>query len=925
CGADLWILDTAAGESRKIEIDFPSPRVQQQRKFVPAARHLEDYQLHPQGHSIATVVRGKVFAMGLWEGPASSIGDADGVRKRLARWLPDGKRLVFVSDAGGEERLELHSLDPLVDPVRFDEFDVGRAIDIEVAPKEDAIILSNHRLELIYIHLGKREMRVLDKSPIERISGMTWSPDGRWIAYGFRAEQSSTAIKLCRIETGETHLLTQPVLYDVSPRFDPDGKYLFFLSYRQFDPVYDNMQFDLGFPRGVRPMMVTLRKDHPSPLTAIPRAPGDKPKYDLPPSPGAEKATPKPEANDAKPGGETKPAGDAKAATPAEPDASAFTQIDLEGIGDRIQSLPVPDARYVQIEAIRGKVLFMAVPIEGRLSAGGSNSATGVLESFNLEELEKETLATNVTDFMVSANHKIMAIRSGQRLRVLKAGEKPDDTKGSDASRKSGWLDLRRLRVSIMPAIERAQMFREAWRLQRDHFWAADMSGMDWEAVYRRYEPLVARVSTRSEFSDLLWELHGELGTSHAYEMGGDYRPEPRYDQGFLGADLTYDPAASGWRIARILHGDSWDRGRGSPLLEPGLNVRVGDLLIAVNGRRLSREVSPAVCLVHQADAEVTLTFLIEEAPAIPPALDATPPASDAPTPAEAVKSIDEPAPNEALSSENVSSGEATAAASPAADASAPAAVPAAPAKPKTRTLTVRTLRDDRAARYRDWVEENRRIVHERSNGRVGYIHVPDMGPRGFAEFHRYYLAEFDRPALLVDVRCNGGGHVSGLLLEKLSRRRIGWCNPRWGRPRPYPDSAPAGPMLALTNEVAGSDGDIFSHSFQMMKLGPLVGTRTWGGVVGIWVRHSLVDGTVTTQPEFSYWFAHQGWGVENHGATPDVEIEIAPHDVQAGRDPQLEESIKMLLGMLDDAPRTPAFEAPPSRALPTLPPRAPR
>jgi tricorn protease len=208
------------------------------------------------------------------------------------------------------------------------------------------------------------------------------------------------------------------------------------------------------------------------------------------------------------------------------------------------------------------------------------------------------------------------------------------------------------------------------------------------------------------------------------------------------------------------------------------------------------------------------------------------------------------------------------------------------------RTVAVKTLAAEYALRYRDWVEANREWVHRRSNGRVGYVHIPNMGPHGYAEFHRYYLSEVNRPGLLVDVRYNGGGHVSQLILEKLLRKRIGYDANRWSVPTPYPIDAPMGPMAALTNEYAGSDGDIFSHCFKLSKLGPLIGKRTWGGVVGIWPRHSLVDGTLTSQPEFAFWFQDVAWGVENYGTDPDIEVEIRPQDYTAGRDPQIERGL---------------------------------
>jgi tricorn protease len=294
--------------------------------------------------------------------------------------------------------------------------------------------------------------------------------------------------------------------------------------------------------------------------------------------------------------------------------------------------------------------------------------------------------------------------------------------------------------------------------------------------------------------------------------------------------------------------------------------VQVGDVLVAVNGRKLSRAVSPGRCLVNLAGSEVSLT--------VQPASDGGENGDD---------------------------------------------------RPALRTVTVKTLRSESPARYREWVEGNRRRVHEASGGRAGYVHIPDMGPRGYAEFHRGYLAEVDRQGLVVDLRYNGGGHVSALILEKLARRRLGYDVSRWGdHPVPYPPESVLGPLVALTNEHAGSDGDIFSQGFKLLKLGPLLGTRTWGGVIGIEPRQVLVDGTVTTQPEFSFWFSEVGWGVENYGVEPDIEVVNRPQDYARGVDVQLERAIEVIMQALEaNPPSLPDFSQRPSLALPRLPARA--
>jgi tricorn protease len=327
--------------------------------------------------------------------------------------------------------------------------------------------------------------------------------------------------------------------------------------------------------------------------------------------------------------------------------------------------------------------------------------------------------------------------------------------------------------------------------------------------------------------------MQGELGTSHAYELGGDHRKPPAVALGHLGAELRYDAEREGYEITALVTGDAWDAGADSPLNAVGVEARIGERIVAVNGQRVARERPPQALLVNQANAKVELTLASADG---------------------------------------------------------------------TRNVLVKALADEVPARYREWVERNRAWVHAQSNGKVGYFHLPDMMAAGYAEFHRYFNAECDRAALIVDVRYNRGGHVSSLLLEKIARKRIGYCHTRWGRPSPYPDEAVNGPVVALTNEHAGSDGDIFSHSFKLMGIGTLVGTRTWGGVVGIWPRHMLVDGSSTTQPEFAFWFSDVGWSVENHGTDPQIEIDNAPQDAAAGADRQLEVALATALRQIAES-----------------------
>jgi tricorn protease len=834
--AEIWLHDPETDTTAQVPIDLRSPRVQRSRRFVAADRYLSGFALHPHGHTIALETRGKLFTMPLWEEAVCQYGKPDGVRYHLARWIGDGSALVLVSDDGGEDDIEVHRPGE-AQGRRLPPLDIGCVTDLATPPEGGLVAVANHRHELHLVDIEAGTSRLLDRSEHGALDGVAWSPDGTWLAYSFAASSRTRSIKVCNVATGETHLVTRPEFRDVQPSWDPEGRFLYFLSYRVFDPVYDALYFDLGFPKGVRPYLVTLNADEPSPF--VPRPKGFGP--------------PKPPAGDT-----TDPA------KPAETDGKASgpkpVRIDLEGISDRMVPVPIPEGRYSQLVGIKGKILVTSWPVQGSLGRdvfSGSPGPRGSLEAYDLTEQRHEVLVGGISEFEVSRDGHTLAYRSGRRLRVIKAGEKPPD-EGDGTSRRSGWLDLDRVRVSVDPGLEWAQMFKEAWRLQRDHFWAEDMSGVDWWLVLDRYSPLIPKVATRLEFSDLMWEMQGELGTSHAYELGGDYRPAPAYVLGHLAADLAYDAEAGTWRFTHIVEGDPWDPDAGSPLTAPGVRVSAGHRLLAVNGRPVDAEVTPASRLVNQAGLAVELTV-------------------------------------------------------------------ARPDGEGRRSVVVTALRDERGARYREWVARNRARVHEATGGRVGYVHVPDMGARGYAEFHRSYLAEVEREAIVVDVRFNGGGHVSQLVLEKLARRRIGYDISRWGRPEPYPADSPAGPLVAITNEHAGSDGDIFTHCFKLLGLGPVVGKRTWGGVIGIAPQHMLVDGSLTTQPEYAFWFSDVGWGVENYGTDPDVEVDISPQDHLAGADPQLERAVALALVALKrhrplqaDVGRRPRLE------LPVLPPRPP-
>ena len=821
CGADIWHFDPHADRTSQVPIDVPSPRTQVQRRFVDAADNLANFKVHPSGHSVAIEARGKLFTFALWEGAVRQHGIADGVRYRYAQWMSDQTTLVAISDETREERLVVFTNGE----ARTFPWDIGRVVAMRAAPAGQRVALANHRHEVIVADIENNTFAVIDKSDSGRTEDLAWSPDGAWLAYTFWTSPRHSAIKLHGVVNGNGALVTDPEFRDYGPAFDPSGRYLYFLSLRTFDPVYDNVQFELSFPRAARPYLIALCSDERPPFEPEPAGMQD----------------------------DEKNARNAKNETPT-------VRVDLDGIVRRVAAFPVAEGRFGQIAGVAGdKVVWTLMPVVGAHGRGGHKDLPGRLELFDFRTLKTDLLVDRVERFEIAGDHLTLVLREGKRLRAIRADRKPDPRErapkpGDEPSRKSGFVDLSRVRLSVEPKREWTQMLHEVWRLQRDQFWVPDMSGIDWQAVYHRYEPLLARISTRSELSDLIWEIQGELGTSHAYEVGGDYRKPPPVSLGHLAAELRLADNGESYEIARIVEGDPWDATADSPLNAVGVQARIGERIVAVNGQPVSRERPPQSLLVHQARTKVELTLR---------SADGT----------------------------------------------------------HTRNVLVTTLADEVPARYREWVERNRDLVHAQSEGRVGYLHLPDMMSAGFAEFHRYFGTECDRDALIVDLRYNRGGHVSQLLLEKVARRRVGYDLTRWGQPEPYPMESPAGAVVALTNEHAGSDGDIFSHCFKLMKIGPLLGTRTWGGVIGINPRHKLVDGTETTQPEFSFWFTDVGFAVENYGTDPDIEVDNAPQDALTGRDHQLDAALRVALDLAKAAAK-PAFGERPLLRRNALPPR---
>ncbi|MGH3416768.1 MAG: S41 family peptidase, partial [Actinocrinis sp.] len=515
--------------------------------------------------------------------------------------------------------------------------------------------------------------------------------------------------------------------------------------------------------------------------------------------------------------------------------------VDMDGIASRIVPFPVEAGGYRSMAAVKGGVLWMDPPRTGELheavvGASDEHPKAGLVR-YDLEKRKRSTIVEELDSYAVSGDGARLAYLDGGTLKVMAS-----DSADSDEAVN---VDLERIRVTVDPAAEWRQMYDEAWRHMRDNYWRADMNGVDWPAMAERYRPLLDRIGSRDDLHDVLWELQGELGSSHAYVRAPGSGAYEALAQGLLGADLRRDQDGT-WRIVTIPRGESSVLAARSPLAAPGVAARPGDAIVAVDGLPVPSDHGPNALLSGKAGKPVELTLRRD---------------------ADIEASAD--------------GGEA-----------------------EERRVVVTPLASESVMRYHELVERRREAVRAASGGRLGYLHVPDMMSWGWAEFHRDMRGAFQAEGLVLDLRENGGGHTSMLVVEKLARKIIGWELSRLAEPVSYPSEAPRGPIVAVVDEYAGSDGDIGTQAIKRYGIAPVVGVRTWGGVIGIDGKYSLVDGTGVTQPKYSFWFdGGSGWGVENYGVDPDVEVPIPPHDWIAGRDPQLDTAIRMALEALDSRP----------------------
>lgn len=806
----LYRLDDLSSAPERIEVSLGSAVTGRRPRLLKPTENLEQVRPDHGGDGSVVSWRGKAFYLSHRQGPVRALSVEASVRVREPRVLGELQQAVLVSDAEGEDSLEVHALDGRTPLRRLATGELGRVLALEPDPAGERVATISHDGRVSVLGLADGDVRLLGTSADGEPHGLAFSPDGRYLVWSQPVGQREQ-LMLADLHdaSGAPVALTSGRFRDFSPCFTADGRYLAFLSARTFDPTYDSHVFDLTFSSAVRPYLI--------PLAATTVAPFG------PSADGWPLSTPAAE----QPG-----AGDAAAEEPPQ-----STDLELDGFEERILAFAVPAGDYRAMRAVRTGVTWIhEAPPGGVLGA----SRAGIPDDAPADSLELFSFATRKVETLVDKLGGYAVTGDGQRLLVRDSGTVflvPSDrpVKKDDPARVE--VDLDRLRHELDPVGEWVQMFDENARIMRDHYWRADMNGVDWRACVDRYRPLVPTLASHDDLVDLLWETVAELNTSHAYVQPAEPPGDQSRKLGLLGADLSR--VDDGWRIDRILPGESSDPDARSPLRAAGVGARVGDLITAVNGRAVDPQFGPVADLVGAAEQPTELVLR-----------------------------------------------------------------PAGGQPADERRVLVVPLKSEDPLRYQAWVASRTAYVTKASGGRLGYLHIPDMVSAGWAQFHRAVDIATRAEGLIVDVRYNRGGHTSQLVVERLARRVVGWTTSRHHADRSdYPSQSARGPLILVTNEFAGSDGDIVNAAAQALGLGPVVGVRTWGGVVGIDGRFSLVDGTGVTQPRYAFWLQGYGWKVENYGIDPDIEVAMTPADWHSDTDVQLDRAVSEALDRLATTP----------------------
>ncbi|MFW5653658.1 MAG: S41 family peptidase, partial [Planctomycetota bacterium] len=858
-GGGLRVYDIESDEDRLIEVTIASNRLEGRSRFEAPEDTVDGYDIAPDGDWVLISSRGEFWRVPVDEGRTIEVTDStSGVRERSPAVGPDGEQIAAITDETGEQEIAIFDAAGRSEQRILTAQGRGWLFDPVWSPDGSKIAYADLTKTLYVLDVETGEASAVDRAEGWEITDYSFSPDSAWLAYSRPWEPwgSRSSIWVYDIDSNARYPVTTDFSHDVNPAWDPNGRYLYFLSGRRFNPMLGERDFQHIVTETTIPCAIMLRKDGRSPFLSPEVLAPDA--DDLSSWWSGEIAADKTSDDD---GTDSAAHGeDVESDDESDVDNSheVVVEIDLRGIEDRIVEFPVEPGNYRGLQSVDHRLLYLSWEPEGLLDeVWGSEDERPrfTLHMFDMVEREDIIAIDALRDFVVSDDGDTIAWRSGQSIQIasLDALSHADGEPEADDE-----VDPGDLRLRVDPAAEWRQIFDEAWRLQRDFFWSEDMAGIDWRAMYDKYLDLLPRIGTRQELNSLIGEMIAELGTSHTYVWGGDTEDAEGVGVGLLGADLVPHKQVNALQFTRVLRAENWETDIRAPLAMSHANVQEGEFLFEINGYPVTAETNVYDHLAGLENEEGLLTG----------------------------------GPN--------SSGEGV------------------------REIQIETLSTGEAValRYADWVRRNREEVNALTQGRVGYMHLPDMGGPGLVEFIKAFYPQTDKDALIIDVRYNGGGFVSQMIIERLAREVWAWDRSRSGRPGTYPSKVHIGPKVVIVNQNSGSDGDIFPESFKLRGLGPIVGTRTWGGVVGIRADKPFVDFGFTTQPEFAFWQADRGWGLENRGVEPDVVVDFTPEDYREGRDPQLRAAADIVMNMLRENPpmQEPKWTPPPNNR-----PRIPR
>lgn len=781
-GGYVYKLNLETGQTEKVQVNIHFDNPNTLPYFKNVKDNIVSFDVSPTGKRGLFEARGDIFTVPAEHGVIYNLTRTQGIREMDPKWSPDGRYIVFSSDQSGE--YELYLLDRAQDNKIIPLTEDSRTWRFAPvwSPDSSKLLFSTKDLGLQLFDIESKTAEIIDKARTSDITTYRWSTDSRWVVYIRDGGNDQDAVWVYSLETGETAQLTGDMYQDGIPEFSSCGRYLFFLSNRDFNLSFSSFEFDYVYNNATRIYAIALTADAP-PLI--------------------------PEKNDV----ETLPAAEKKESKDTAQEKQPVT-IDFEGISDRIISLPPKAGNYRGIWAVDGGLLYLS---------------GGELHQFTFDSKKDNLIIKGISSGRLSADKSKFMYRAGPNYGIisLKPNQKPGD----------GALDLSDMSMKIYPLKEWEQIYNDGWRIYREWFYVENMHGVDWDAMREKYGRLLPYISHRADLDFLFGELVGELNVGHAYVNWGDFPRVDRVEGGLLGAEFKADPNTGRYIISKIFPGENWNDSTRSPLREQGIMAGEGDYLISINGYDVTTDHNPYRFLENTAGEKITIS------------VSSTPDEADA------------------------------------------------------REYWVKPVDSELNLRYLDWVQSRRRMVEELSGGRIGYFHVPNTSIQGNRELFKGFYAFEDKDALIIDERYNGGGFIPDVMIRLLGRRILNYWARRGLELTSTPAMAHVGPKAMLINHYSASGGDAFPYYFREKQLGTLIGTRTWGGLVGMSGNPSLIDGGNLAVPTFGFVNKQGEWDVEGLGVPPDIEVYDRPEEIVKGHDPSLEKAVEVLMKALEQIP----------------------